>query len=76
MLLISTSAKRMLPIMNQPIETALKDGRWIYVQRASGQQFRAAWLDLPSMFRSGPQWWSDDFKLVDVPLDPIVTWTP
>ncbi len=64
----------------QDISTAPRDGTRIEIKRKSGFTARARWLDLPSLMRSGPQWWSDELgempKLLDVPLDPVTHFRP
>jgi hypothetical protein len=59
----------------QDIKDAPRDGSCVELKRQSGFTIRAQWIDLPSCFRSGPQWWSSELgsdpKLVDVGLDRV-----
>jgi len=59
------------------IKTAPMDGTRILLIRRSGISIPGRWAVLPgSIFRNGPQWLSNDYKYVDVPIDPVVGWKP
>lgn len=60
----------------KPVSEAPLDGTRVELRRHSGDTRFARWIDLPSLFRKGPQWWDDNLKLADVGFDPVEQYRP